>query len=120
MQRAIVPEGHNHTTEHFKRSTNQAFLCNASEAVAISSHRMGFSKRLFFMALKWGWVVLVALVLAAAMAEGHKRTVATQQDDTGQQSAPSVRKALYGAWACPGMHAHWLDESTVQCLKETR
>ena len=27
-------------------------------------------------------------------------------------------KTLRDEFVCPGMHAEWLDESTVQCLKE--
>ena len=30
----------------------------------------------------------------------------------------SITKSLRDEFACPGMHAEWLDESTVQCLKE--
>ena len=44
------------------------------------------------------------------------------QADTepGQPPAVSgaIRMAARDAFACPGMHAEWLDEKTVQCLKE--
>ena len=30
-----------------------------------------------------------------------------------------ITKSLRDAFACPGMHAEWIDEKTVQCLKET-
>lgn len=29
----------------------------------------------------------------------------------------SMRMAARDAFVCPGMHAEWLDERTVQCLK---
>lgn len=29
----------------------------------------------------------------------------------------AIRMAARDAFACPGMHAEWLDEHTVQCLK---
>ncbi len=28
------------------------------------------------------------------------------------------KRAAAGAWLCPGMHAEWLDDHTVQCLRE--
>lgn len=30
----------------------------------------------------------------------------------------SITQSLRNEFACPGMHAEWLDEKTVQCLKE--
>lgn len=30
----------------------------------------------------------------------------------------TVRMAARDAFACPGMHAEWLDDKTVQCLRE--
>lgn len=32
---------------------------------------------------------------------------------------PALKKAAASAWACPGMHAEWVDEKTVQCMKES-
>ena len=32
--------------------------------------------------------------------------------------AGAIRMAARDAFACPGMHAEWLDDKTVQCLKE--
>ncbi|NIF85397.1 hypothetical protein F3J24_17960 [Comamonas sp. Tr-654] len=34
--------------------------------------------------------------------------------------AGTVRMAARDAFVCPGMHAEWLDEKTVQCLKVTQ
>lgn len=33
-------------------------------------------------------------------------------------AAADLKRAAAGVWACPGMHAEWLDAQTVQCLKE--
>lgn len=30
----------------------------------------------------------------------------------------AIRMAASDAFTCPGMHAEWLDDKTVQCLKE--
>ena len=32
--------------------------------------------------------------------------------------APPQKSILRDAFACPGMHADWIDATTVQCLKE--
>ena len=32
--------------------------------------------------------------------------------------AGAIRMAARDAFACPGMHAEWIDDKTVQCLKE--
>lgn len=41
------------------------------------------------------------------------------QADTEQPApAGAIRMAARDAFACPGMHADWLDDKTVQCLKE--
>ena len=41
-------------------------------------------------------------------------TVPDAQADDPQSIAPSLRDEF----ACPGMHAEWLDDKTVQCLRE--
>lgn len=43
------------------------------------------------------------------------------EEEPGEPPSPAgtVRLAARDAFACPGMHAEWLDEKTVQCLKET-
>lgn len=46
-----------------------------------------------------------------------------QADDEPTESpstARAVHMAASDAFACPGMHAEWLDEKTVQCLKVTQ
>lgn len=42
------------------------------------------------------------------------------EEETSKPSSPpgAVRMAPSDAFACPGMHAEWLDDKTVQCLKE--
>lgn len=44
-----------------------------------------------------------------------------QADDEPTESpstARAVHMAARDAFACPGMHAEWLDDKTVECLKE--
>lgn len=34
-------------------------------------------------------------------------------------SAAELKRAAAGAWNCPGMHANWISDTQVECLKET-
>ena len=50
-------------------------------------------------------------------------TDAAQADEEPTESpstARAVHMAARDAFACPGMHAEWLDEKTVQCRKVTQ
>ncbi|MBI1625209.1 hypothetical protein [Comamonas suwonensis] len=44
---------------------------------------------------------------------------AQAEEEPSEPPSPTgtVRMAARDAFACPGMHAEWLDEKTVQCLK---
>ena len=111
-----TPAGHNHTTEVFKRTLSEAsFLCNAEDTVAI--HKMKVKKR-------GGWLYLAALVLLAIAAFIGLTGCSKADDDSPGSSAAvqlaEAKRAAAGAWACQGMTAVWLDEKTVQCLKEVK
>ena len=45
---------------------------------------------------------------------------AQAEQEPTELPAPSgaIRMAARDAFACPGMHAEWIDDKTVQCLKE--
>ena len=109
-----TPAGHNHTTEVFKRTLSEAsFLCNAEDTISI--HKMKVKKR-------GGWLYLCALVLLA-MAAFIGLTGCSKADDDSPGSSAAVqlaeaKRAAAGAWACPGMAAIWIDDKTIQCLKE--
>ena len=109
-----TPAGHNHTTEVFKRTLSEAsFLCNAEDTISI--HKMKVKKR-------GGWLYLAALVLLAIAAFIGLTGCSKADDDSPGSSAAvqlaDAKRAAAGAWACQGMAAIWLDEKTVQCLKE--
>lgn len=38
--------------------------------------------------------------------------------DAQADEAQTITQSLRDDFACPGMHAEWLDDKTVQCLKE--
>lgn len=38
--------------------------------------------------------------------------------DAQANGPQSIAKSLRDEFACPGMHAEWLSDNTVQCLKE--
>lgn len=105
-----TPAGHNHTTEVFKRTLSEAsFLCNAEDTVAI--HKMKVKKR-------GGWLYLGALVLLAMAA--FIGLTGCSKAEAVAVTAADAKRAAAGAWACPGMTAVWLEEKTVQCLKEVK
>lgn len=89
----------------FHRSVQSAFPCGAAEAVTIyrPARRIRYGRWLSLALLA---VVLVALSFYDRGVIGSVPT------------AKELKTAAAGAWACPGMHAEWIDEHTVQCLKE--
>lgn len=56
-----------------------------------------------------------SLILVAAIALGALwlATPSAQADEP-----TTLTKSVRDEFACPGMHAEWLDAHTVQCLKE--
>lgn len=63
-----------------------------------------------------GWLLLaVAVIFAVAILSGCSSADAAQEPGA---SVEDMRRAAAGAWQCPGMHAEWVDDKTVQCLKE--
>ena len=103
-----TPAGHNHTTEVFKRTLSEAsFLCNSEDTVAI--HKMKVKKR-------GGWLYLGALVLLAMAA--FIGLTGCSKAEAVAVTAADAKRAAAGAWACPGMAAIWIDDKTIQCLKE--
>ncbi|ACY32288.1 hypothetical protein [Comamonas thiooxydans] len=53
-------------------------------------------------------VIVCALLLAAWLAA----------PDAQADEPQTITQRLRDEFACPGMHAEWLDDKTVQCLKE--
>ena len=53
-------------------------------------------------------VIVGALLLAAWLSAPDAQADAPQ----------TITQSLPDEFACPGMHAEWLDDKTVQCLKE--
>lgn len=98
--RVCAPSGFNYTPERFKRRMTD-------KARDADPWHKPEKKR-------GGWRYLAALVLlgmaVTAALTGCSKTEPVSMADT--------KRAAAGAWACPGMTAVWLDEKTVQCLKE--
>ena len=53
------------------------------------------------------------LVIAIALAALWLATPSAQADEP-----KTLTKSVRDEFACPGMHAEWLDAHTVQCLRE--
>lgn len=63
------------------------------------------------------WILALVITLGV----GHIAAQAGTEDQPPSAgiSAADLKRAAAGAWQCPGMHAEWLDETTVHCLKES-
>lgn len=59
------------------------------------------------------FLVLLLIVLCTGLAG-----CSAQAADAPATTAADLKRAAAGAWLCPGKAAVWLDEVTVQCLKE--
>ena len=64
-------------------------------------------RALLFLALL---LIVLCTGLAGCSAQAADAPITT--------AAADLKRAVAGAWLCPGMHAEWLDAQTVQCLKE--
>lgn len=53
------------------------------------------------------------LVIAIALSALWRATPSAQADEP-----KTLTKSVRDEFACPGMHAEWLDAHTVQCLRE--
>lgn len=59
-----------------------------------------------------GLAALAALLLLALT--GCSQAEAQEPQPTAQD----IKRAAAGKWLCPGMHAEWISNTEVQCLKE--
>lgn len=62
------------------------------------------------------WLIAALLVTMCLALSGCSGAEA--QERTTSASPTELKRAAASAWNCPGMHAEWLDDTTVQCLKE--
>lgn len=100
-----TPEDHNHTTEVFKRTLAEtSFLCNAADSVALHKPEKKRGGGRYLAAL-----VLLGMAVTVALT-GCSRAEPVSMAD--------AKRVAAGAWACPGMHASWISETEVMCLKE--
>lgn len=56
-------------------------------------------------------VVLLLLALSGCADAGA-------QEPQPTPTAQELKRAAAGKWLCPGMHAEWISNTEVQCLKE--
>jgi len=61
-----------------------------------------------------GLAALVVLLLLAL--SGCSQAGAQEPQPTA--TAQELKRAAAGKWLCPGMHAEWISNTEVQCLKE--
>ncbi len=62
---------------------------------------------------------MVALLLAALLLLALSGcSQAGAQEPQATATAQELKRAAAGKWLCPGMHAEWISNTEVQCLKE--
>lgn len=96
----------------YYRTLAEAFPCGPREAIAVQR---------FEPPRAWIWIVLAVLVLGiGAGLSGCSTSDSTQFQPNPSNSMDDLKRAAAGAWLCPGMHAEWLNEKEVMCIKETK
>ena len=63
-----------------------------------------------------GWLLAVLLALLLLALTGCADAGAQEPQPTA--TAQELKRAAAGEWLCPGMHAEWISNTEVQCLKE--
>ena len=99
-------ESHNDTIARFKRSLAEAFPAG-TQHIEVPA-RFPIPNR------PGAWLISALVVLVALALSGCSGAEAQEREP----SAADLKRTAGGAWNCPDMHAEWLDETTVQCLKE--
>lgn len=105
MQRMTVPAGQNPTTRCYKRSTSEAFLCNAEEAQAF--HYFPKKKR----PGRWLAAIILGLVLIALFGCAKPAP---------QPMPVSQERAIPKDVCAKGDIGIWIDATTITCHKEIK
>ena len=100
-------ESHNDTTARFKRSLADAFPAG--------TQRIEEPARFRLPNRPGAWLISALIALIAITLTGCSGAEA----QVVPISKSELRRAAAGEWNCPGMTAVWIDETTVQCLRET-
>lgn len=111
----------NHTTRTYKRTSLEAFGCDATQAVAIHKYKPPMHRRFFYALIRTGWAVgvvaLAAVVLTGCSGDMRheqaqaKELQAIQQEQEAQASRDYVGKEVCGAAA---VH-QWLNDKDIRC-----
>lgn len=101
MQRMTVPAGHNQTTRCYKRTTSEAFLCNATEAQAF--HYFPKKKR----PGRWLAAIILGLIVIALVG-------------CAKHKAQEVPRAIPKGACAKGDVGIWIDATTITCHKEIK
>lgn len=105
MQRMTVPAGHNQTTRCYKRTTSEAFLCNAEEAQAF--HYFPKKKH------PGRWLAAILLTMICIALFGCAKPA--------PQPMPVSQERAIPKGACAKVDVGiWIDATTIQCFKEKK
>lgn len=86
---------HDPLTFRYKRTTIDAFGCNAAEAVALHKYTKPRTTRFFYALLKWGWAI-VPVLLAVSVLSGcadEAQTYSAAQADLADAVAQAAKEA---------------------------
>ena len=89
---------HDPLTFRYKRTTIDAFGCNAAEAVALHKYTQPLPQRFFYALLKWGWLapVLLAVAVLSGCAD-EAQTYSAAQADLADAVAQAAKEASNAA-----------------------
>ena len=104
MQRMTVPAGHNQTTRCYKRSTSEAFLCNATEAEAFHD----FPRKQNHPG-RWLAAILLTMICIALFGCAKPQPMPVSQE-----------RAIPKGACANGDVGIWIDSSTITCHKEIK
>ena len=99
---------HNSTTARFKRTLADAFPAG--------TQRIEEPARFHLPNRPGAWLISALIALIAITLTGCSGAEAQVKPITKSE----LRRAAAAEWNCPGMTAVWIDETTVQCLKEAQ
>ena len=110
----------NHTTRTFKRTSLEAFGCDATQAVAIHKYKPPMHRRFFYALIRTGWAVgvvaLAAVVLTGCSGDMRheyaeaQELLAIQQEQEAQASRDFVARQV-----CGEARAQWISDKTLYC-----
>lgn len=111
----------NHTTRTYKRTSLEAFGCDATQAVAIHKYKPPMHRRFFYALIRTGWAVGV-VALAAVVLTGcsgdmrHEQAQAKELQAIQQEQEAQASREYVGKRHCGPAAVHeWIGDKDIRC-----